>query len=296
MKKLFRRRGWIQAGATLLSNAHLNGFLQGRLYTGPIKTACVPGLNCYSCPAAVGSCPIGALQAVITGNQHNFSFYVVGILLLFGVLMGRLVCGFLCPFGWIQELLHKIPGRKIRVSKAVDRPLRLFKYGVLLIFVLALPMFVTDAFKLGTPWFCKWICPVGTLEGGIPLIAANESLRAGLGFTFWWKMLLLLFTIVFSMLVYRPFCRYVCPLGAFYALFNRWSLSRLKCDHGRCTSCGSCARACPMEVNMPGNLNSTECIRCGRCVHSCPEDAISLQFGEAFRKNPNGNMQGRENA
>ena len=287
MKKIFRFRSWIQAGAALASNAYLQGFLQGRIYSGPIKTVCVPGLNCYSCPGAVGSCPIGALQAVITGNKHNFSFYVVGMLMLFGVLMGRLVCGFLCPFGWIQELLHKIPGRKFRVPRKVDRPLRLMKYGVLVLFVLALPMFAVDAFKLGSPWFCKWICPAGTLEGGIPLIAANESLRAGLGFTFWWKISLLLITIVFSMLVYRPFCRYVCPLGAFYALFNRWSLSQLECDAARCNSCGSCVRACPMEVDALRNLNSPECIRCGRCVHACPEGAISLRFGRAFASSRN---------
>ena len=282
MKNLFRRRGWIQAGATLLSNANLRGFLQGKIYSGQTKTLCVPGLNCYSCPGAVGSCPIGSLQAVITGNKHNFSFYVVGLLLLFGVLLGRVVCGFLCPFGWIQELLNRIPGRKLRVPERADRKLRLFKYGILLLFVLALPMFAVDAFGLGTPWFCKWICPAGTLEGGIPLVAANESLRAGLGFTFWWKILLLLLTIVFSMLVYRPFCRYVCPLGAFYALFNRWSLSQLACDRDRCTSCGSCERACPMEVDVLRDPNSPECIRCGRCIHACPEGAISFQFGRSF--------------
>ena len=285
MKKIFRRRGWIQAGATLISNANLRGFFQGKIYSGPIKTVCVPGLNCYSCPGAVGSCPIGALQAVITGNKHNFSFYVVGMLLLFGVLLGRVVCGFLCPFGWIQELLNKIPGRKIRVPRRIDRKLRFFKYAVLLIFVLALPMFAVNAFGLGTPWFCKWICPAGTLEGGIPLIAANESLRSGLGFTFWWKILLLMLTIVFSMLVYRPFCRYVCPLGAFYALCNRWSLSQLERDRVSCTSCGNCERACPMEVDVLRNSNSPECIRCGRCVHACPEGAISFQFGRAFIKN-----------
>ena len=282
MKKLFRHRGWVQAGATLVSNANLRGFLQGKIYSGQSKALCVPGLNCYSCPGAVGSCPIGSLQAVITGNKHNFSFYVVGLLLLFGVLLGRIVCGFLCPFGWIQELLNKIPGRKLRVPRPLDRKLRFVKYGILLLFVLALPMFAVNAFGLGTPWFCKWICPAGTLEGGIPLVAANESLRTGLGFTFWWKMFLLGLTIVFSMLVYRPFCRYVCPLGAFYSLFNRWSLCQLDCDQSLCTSCGRCEKACPMEVAAMSNLNSPECIRCGRCVHACPEGAIRLRFGKAF--------------
>lgn len=281
MKRLFRHRGWIQALAALLTNANLRGFVEGRIYTGSSKSICVPGLNCYSCPGAMGACPIGALQAVITGNQHNFSFYVVGTLLLFGVLFGRLICGLLCPFGWIQELLHKIPGRKLNVPGPVDRPLRKLKYGVLLLFVLALPAFIVDGFGLGIPWFCKWICPAGTLEGGIPLVLTNASLRSGLGFTFWWKMGLLLLTIVFSMLVYRPFCRYVCPLGAFYSLFNSISLVKLTCDEGGCVSCGKCASVCPMGVSLPANLNSAECIRCGRCVEACPQGAIDVRFGLA---------------
>ena len=274
MNRLFRRRGWIQAAAALLTNGHLDGFWKGKIYSGPLKTACVPGLNCYSCPGALGSCPIGALQAVVSGNKHNFAFYVFGILLLFGALLGRVVCGFLCPFGWIQELLHKIPGRKLKVKPAVDRPLRFLKYGVLALFVLALPAFAVDAFGLGAPWFCKWICPAGTLEGGIPLVLTNASLRAGLGFTFWWKLSLLALTLIGSVLIYRPFCKYVCPLGAFYALCNRWSLARMTLDREKCTSCGACERACPMQVQILKEINSAECIRCGKCASICPHAAI----------------------
>ena len=282
MMRLFRWRGWIQAAATLLTNGHLTGFLRGGIYSGPLKQVCVPGLNCYSCPGALGACPIGAMQAVISGNRHNFSFYVFGILALFGVLLGRLICGFLCPFGWLQELLNRIPVRKLRVKPGVDRPLRFFKYGVLALFVLALPAFAVDAFGLGAPWFCKWICPAGTLEGGIPLALANASLRAGLGFTFWWKIFLLALVLVFSLVIYRPFCKYICPLGAFYALFNRWSLVRLEVDRERCTACGACVRACPMQVNILKNINSAECIRCGRCATVCSQGAID-RAGRAAR-------------
>ena len=280
MKKIFRFRGWIQAAFTLATNAHLSGFFKGTIYNGPLKNACVPGLNCYSCPGALGSCPIGSLQSVISGNRHNFSYYIFGILLLFGALLGRLVCGFLCPFGWFQELLHKIPLKKPRVPGRVDRPLRLFKYGVLVLFVLALPAFAVDGFGLGAPWFCKWICPAGTLEGGIPLVSGSESLRAGLGFTFWWKIALLALTLALSVVIYRPFCKYVCPLGAFYALCNRWSLSRMEVDGGKCVSCGICEKSCPMQVQVLKNINSPECIRCGRCASGCPTGAIELRFGK----------------
>ena len=284
MKRLFRWRGWIQAAATLLSNGDLRGFLRGGIYSGPLKQVCVPGLNCYSCPGALGACPIGAMQAVISGNRHNFSFYVFGVLALFGVLLGRLVCGFLCPFGWIQELINKIPVRKLRVRPGVDRPLRFLKYGVLLLFVLALPAVAVDAFGLGAPWFCKWICPAGTLEGGVPLALSNASLRAELGFTFWWKIFLLALVLAFSMVIYRPFCKYICPLGAFYALFNRWSLVRLEVNRERCTACGACERACPMQVRVLKNINSAECIRCGRCATICPQGAICRAGGGARTK------------
>lgn len=273
-RAMFRFRGWIQAAFALLTNAHLSGFFTGKIYGGALKNACVPGLNCYSCPGALGSCPIGSMQAVVSGNRHNFSFYVFGVLLLFGVLLGRLVCGFLCPFGWIQELLNRIPGRKLKVKPAVDRPLRFMKYGVLALFVLALPAFAVDAFGLGAPWFCKWICPAGTLEGGLPLVLTNASLRGGLGFTFWWKLSLLALTLVASVLIYRPFCKYVCPLGAFYALCNRLSLYRLRVDEKKCVSCGKCAAVCPMGVDPLKNINSPECIRCGKCLTTCPTSAI----------------------
>ena len=112
-----RFRGWIQAGATLLTNLHLPNFLKGGLYQGAGKTVCVPGLNCYSCPAASGACPIGAFQAVVGSSKFSFSYYITGFLILLGVLLGRFICGFLCPFGWFQELLHKIPTKKLSTKK-----------------------------------------------------------------------------------------------------------------------------------------------------------------------------------
>jgi len=285
MKKIFRYRNWIQAAATLATNAHLPGFFKGSIYTGPAKQVCVPGLNCYSCPGALGSCPIGSLQAVASGNKHSISYYVLGTLILFGVLLGRFICGFLCPVGWFQQLLHKIPSKKLRLPRNADQKMRLFKYFVLILFVLALPAFVADGFGLGSPWFCKWICPAGTLEGGIPLVLANESLRMNLGFTFWWKMFLLMLTIAGSIFIYRPFCKYVCPLGAFYALFNRFSMMRMELDQNSCISCGKCVRSCPMQVDVLKNINSAECIRCGKCSDVCPTGAIDLKFGKITLKN-----------
>jgi len=285
MKKVFRCRSWIQAAWTVITNAYLPAYLKGSIYNGPIKKICVPGLNCYSCPGALGSCPIGSMQAVISGNRHSFSYYVFGVLILFAVFLGRLICGFLCPFGWIQQLLHKLPLPKLKVPDKADHSMRFIKYGVLILFVFALPAFVADGFGLGSPWFCKWICPAGTLEGGIPLVLANESLHAGLGFTFWWKLSLLVLTILASIAIYRPFCKYICPLGAFYALFNRISLMRMEVDHSSCIHCMKCVKNCPMQVDVLKNINSAECIRCGKCAQICPAGAIDLQFGKITLRN-----------
>ena len=106
-----------QLYCALLYNANLKGFAQGKIYSGNVKMVCVPGLNCYSCPGAVGACPLGALQNAVASSGTRAGTYVLGILLLFGVLLGRTICGWLCPFGMLQELLFKIPTLKLRKNR-----------------------------------------------------------------------------------------------------------------------------------------------------------------------------------
>ena len=272
-----RFRGWIQAGATLLTNLHLPNFLKGKLYQGAGKTVCVPGLNCYSCPAASGACPIGAFQAVVGSSKFSFSYYITGFLILLGVLLGRFICGFLCPFGWFQELLHKIPFKKFSTKKL--KPLRYIKYGVLLIFVILLPLLVTNSLGMGNPFFCKYLCPQGVLEGAIPLSIANASIRAALGKLFTWKFGILITFVILSLMFYRPFCKWICPLGAIYALCNKVSFLQMKVDEDKCVSCGKCERACKMDVDVTKHPNHTECIRCGMCIKECPTEAIHYQYG-----------------
>ena len=178
---LSRFRGWIQAGATLLTNIHLPNFLKGGIYQGKGKSVCVPGLNCYSCPAASGACPIGAFQAVVGSSKFRFSYYITGFLILIGVLLGRFVCGFLCPFGWFQELLHRIPTRKLSTSKL--KPLTYIKYVVLLVMVVLLPILITNDVGMGDPFFCKYLCPQGVLEGAIPHATVNSGNTGGSGYT-----------------------------------------------------------------------------------------------------------------
>ena len=275
--RLARFRGWIQAGATLLTNIHLPNFLKGGLYQGKGKAVCVPGLNCYSCPAASGACPIGSFQAVVGSSKFRFSYYITGFLILLGVLLGRVICGFLCPFGWFQELLHKIPTKKLSTKKL--KPLTYLKYVVLLVMVVLLPALVTNELGMGDPFFCKYLCPQGVLEGAIPLSLANAGIRAALGSLFKWKFIVLLTVIVLSIVFYRPFCKWLCPLGAFYALLNKVSLFQMQVDQSKCVSCGKCAKVCKMDVDVTKSPNHTECIRCGMCIRACPTEAVSFRYG-----------------
>lgn len=273
--KIIKSRPFIQSIAALISNINLKGFYTGRIWQGESKYVCVPGLNCYSCPGAVGSCPIGSLQAVFGGNKHNISYYIFGILILFGVIFGRLICGFLCLFGFIQDLLYKIKTPKIKVPKTIDVPLRYLKYVILVVAVIALPIFLTNNFGMSSPYFCKWICPAGTLEGGIPLVIKNESLRNMLGFLFNWKMSILFLTIISSIFIYRPFCKYICPLGAIYSLFNKIGFYKMNANKLKCNGCKVCEKNCKMNVKITKNINSLECIRCGDCKKVCKQNAIT---------------------
>lgn len=292
-KQLSRFRGCIQAAATLLTNIHLPNFFKGGIYQGKGKAVCVPGLNCYSCPGAAGACPIGSFQAVVGSSKFRFSYYITGFLILLGVLLGRFICGFLCPFGWLQELLHKIPGKKLSTKKL--KPLTYLKYAILLLAVVLLPAIVVNDLGMGDPFFCKYICPQGVLEGAIPLAAVNEGIRSALGSLFNWKLAILIVVVILSILFYRPFCKWICPLGAFYALMNKVSLLGIKVDEHKCVSCGKCARVCKMDVDVTKTPNHTECIRCGKCITACPTDAIKFNYGFEMPKKITDGIEKTEN-
>lgn len=277
MQTKFRRV--IQIMSAVICNGFALGFKKGTIFQGKTKTMCVPVLNCYSCPGAVGACPIGSLQAVLGDRNHKFSFYVLGTMMLFGILFGRMICGLLCPFGFIQDLLYKIKVPKLTVPQTIDRKLRYLKYGILAGFVVIGPLVFVNAFGMGNPYFCKLICPAGTLEGGIPLVLSNAALKKTIGKLFFWKVSVLAAVILASVFTYRPFCKYLCPLGAFYALFNRFSFYQLTLDQEKCVGCGACERACKMNVRLTQGKDMSECIRCGDCRNACQKDAIKIGFG-----------------
>lgn len=277
-KWLPSKRKIIQLYFAVLFNANLKGFITGNIYQGSTKKMCAPGINCYSCPGAVAACPLGALQGSFSAD-HSTIYYVAGILLLYGLMFGRMICGWFCGFGLIQELLHKIPSPKLKKSPAT-RILSYLKYVILVFFVLIVP--ITYALRdVPLPTFCKYICPAGTLEGGLALLsnAANESYFSMLGYLFTWKFMLMVSILVGSIFIFRLFCRFICPLGALYGLFNRFSFFGIRVNMDKCVHCGKCVSHCQMDIKKVGD---PECISCGECVEVCPTKAISFKGPKIF--------------
>jgi len=275
-------RRFVQTLMTLLNNSYWGFIFTGKIFQGATKSFCAPGLNCYSCPAAVLACPIGSLQFILGSVRSSLQaarihvgFYVIGFLGTIGVLVGRFPCGWLCPFGFFQELVHKIPSKKFDIPSF----LQYGKYFFLGIFVIILPLFVTDEFGYGITWFCKFVCPAGTLEAGIPLMFLDTSLRKLIGILYYNKLAILSILLIAMIFIRRPFCRTICPLGGIYSFFNKVSIVQMKHNPDKCVKCYQCYRDCPMHLKFPEGANQLNCIRCFKCyTNSCRFGAISLEI------------------
>lgn len=281
----------VQIASTIASNSYLYGFKAKTIYTGTLKHGCVPFLNCYSCPGALFSCPIGAMQAIINSSGgfdlNALPYLVVGFLMAVGLLVGRAACGWLCPFGFIQDLLAKITPFKIKGWSY----LKYLKYVILIVFVFCLPMFWLDEFDMGEPSFCKYICPAGTLEGGFTLALLKPDLRSQLGWLFKWKTSLLVLILLGSIVVKRPFCRWLCPVGAIYGPFNKISLFGLSMEKSKCVGCNACSKKCPVSLDVPNEIGSAECLQCAECVRICPTGCLKHQFINGFDCNKTYNTE-----
>ena len=281
-KKLYAmrptKRKLMQLYFALLFNSNIKGFVTGTIYKGTTKQMCVPGLNCYSCPGAVGACPLGSLQGSFSADRSTL-FYVGGILLIYCILFGRMICGWLCPFGFIQDLLAKIKTPKLKKGP-VTRVLSYFKYVILVLFVFIIP--IMYAFRdTPLPAFCKYICPAGTIEGGVSLLSnrLNDSYFSMLGPLFTWKFMLMVSILVGCIFIFRMFCRFFCPLGALYGLFNKISFFGIRTEQEKCTDCGLCVSNCKFDIRHAGDR---ECISCGECVDICPTKAIVWKGSSIF--------------
>jgi ferredoxin-type protein NapH len=280
-----RSRRIAQVAGLLALNPYFQYFSTRVIYQGGAKYVCAPGFNCYACPIAAFSCPIGGLQqgfTLLSLKAREFRLaagtllYVLASVGLVGAIMGRIPCGWICPFGFLQELLYKVPLPKLRLPRRIN----LGRYFFLIVLAVLIPFFTAQS------WFSR-LCPAGALEGGIFLkVVPPQVPLPETGWFFWLKMAILGAFLVWMMVSSRPFCRAVCPLGAMWGLFNPVSLYSMAVDDGKCTACGACREVCPVDIDISEDPNSPDCVRCLECKKACRYGAISSGFkqpGEELR-------------
>jgi len=262
-KKLQKKRLISQIIFLFITNA---SFLLG--VTGLIYSY----FYCWEAPYATMSCPIGILEHAVLESSIFLGIYLIGTIAFVGIIFGRAPCGWACPIGFLQDVVGKIKIRKDVGMSNADRKARYIKYAVLIAIPFAVYYFATMAYTD--------ICPIGGLTATLPALISEPG-----GYTptvfFIPKIILTALTIFLILKVKRGWCRYLCPVGAMLAPFNKISLLQLNFDEEKCIKCLNCARVCPMNINMPYDIKSMECIRCGLCIDECPTKALS--FGVKWR-------------
>ncbi len=255
--RLARWRAWVQGAFTL---AWLDP-LALRLHM-----VCSPVFHCHSCPLALFACPIGVLAHF--SALHLFPFVALGMLALIGALVGSFVCGWACPFGFLQDLAGRLPTPKFELPHWLGYS----RYLVLVILVLAIPYFFGEAHPL---FFCR-VCPAGALEAAVPHTAATAWAGSGVAWPSVTKISVLAVFLVAMLFTWRPWCTLLCPLGAIYSLCNRVSLVFLNFRSDRCNDCDRCRRLCHYQGLGHRGGDDQRCIRCLDCTRCT---AVTLSHG-----------------
>jgi len=244
-----------------------------------IKTGlCYPFFYCHSCPAAIAGCPLGVIEHSIYRGRLSLSLLLYPFLILGAIclIIGRAVCGWLCPIGLLQRATYPLSD-KIRkrlglpdLSPTLISRARYIKYGVFIVLV------VVTTYTLG--FMFTDICPVGFLVGTLPVYSLNHDKFVPNQF-FVPALIVFILFIILIIISGRGWCKYFCPLGAIFALFNKISLLSVHVDKDKCVHCNICVKACPMGIDVPNMYRDPECILCGKCIDACPHGAISYRVG-----------------
>ncbi len=232
---------------------------------GRLHTICGPVFHCYACPLSTFACPIGVIANF--AGLHIFPFFAIGVLFLTGGALGALICGWVCPFGFMQDLLGRVPTPRVKLPAWTGYS----RYVVLVAFVLVIPFLFGEKH----PLFICMLCPAGALEGAAPqmvsqAIAGEEVLWPNTG-----KIIIVALLLTAMFFTYRPWCTLFCPLGAIYGLFNRVSVFFLRFNPEACNSCEACHSMCRMGGRPDRRANDPRCIRCLECTR-CPTSALTV--------------------
>jgi ferredoxin-type protein NapH len=256
ISKLVPQRAWVQA-AFLLAWLDPLGVRWHNM--------CSPVFHCYACPLATFACPIGVLAQF--SALHIFPFVAIGLLVGLGALFGSLLCGWACPFGFLQDLVARVRTPKFDLPRWTGH----FRYVVLLGTVLAIPYFFGEGHPL---FFCSF-CPAGALEGAVPNIISQATRGESVSLPNPLKLTVLLLFLGAIFFVRRPWCRMLCPLGAIFSLFNGASAFFLRLDGEKCVDCGQCHKLCQVGLQPQKSPNDRQCIRCLECTQ-CKPGALTI--------------------
>ncbi len=248
---------------------------------------------------------IGDALAMLQVMLSNliFPWTPLASFLIVAAFLGRALCGWVCPFGLVQDVMGYIKKRTLEVSMKTHKWMVNIKYLVLAIILLisgsfaallalesggsfssALGIFATTPFNALSPADTLFaVIPTGifNLYSNVPSFVAEALAVRPL---LWARFVVLGIVFVLAVYVPRSWCRYLCPHAAFLAIFSRFSFLGLKRDPLKCTKvgCGDCVAVCPMKVpilDLPWEkFTHSECIYCLKCVESCTMKAITPKF------------------
>ena len=197
----------------------------------------------------------------------------IGLLIAVGALFGSLICGWVCPFGWLQDLVAKVPTPKFDLPKWTSH----LRYVVLIGTVLIVPYF----FGEGHPLFICRICPAGALEATAPNMAGQAVAGKEIIWPNALKLTILVLLLIGIFFIKRLWCRTLCSFGAIFSLFNPVSVFFLRFNPEKCTDCKHCHKLYEYGIEPEKSPNDSRCVRCLECIR-CDPDALTL--GSIFER------------
>ena len=184
--------------------------------------------------------------------------------IILAIVGNKIICGWACPFGSLQELIFSLPIlrkiKKIKVSFFLTNSIRAVIFVTMLLFLFGI---------------------IGGRKGFVIYHFVNPFNLFDLDFESLGIILTIIIALLLSLFVYRPFCQLICPFGFVSWIAERFSIFRVRIDKNICINCGACEKVCPTESAkgiVAGNKMPADCFSCGRCLTSCPVDAIKYKI------------------